>query len=167
MAEEIRLKALDTSTDQVLYTGNKQTQRKDKVFNGRAREKPGTCYKCDKPGNWKPECCSKHWSYKSQKETGYRGKQANHNDEKDEKLEKAEKGEALIGVQEAAMTAQEWSNEPWFMDSGATAHMTSKRSWFESYEEYSTPVKFKMGDGNHLKAYGQGDILIWAFNVLE
>lgn len=24
-----------------------------------------------------------------------------------------------------------------------------------------------MGDGNHLKAYGQGDILIWAFNGLE
>lgn len=51
------------------------------------------------------------------------------------------------------------------MDSGATVHLTSKRNWFENYSEYSTPVKFKMGDGSHLTAYGQGDILTWDGNT--
>lgn len=78
-----------------------------------------------------------------------------------------ERRKALIRLQEATLTAEEETEEPLFVDSGATAHITNKRSWFDRYSEYSILVKFKMGDGSHLTAYGQGDILTWAFNGIR
>lgn len=103
----------------------------------------------------------KRLSYKDEKEVESQGKQTSYYNEKKGKPEKnAERGEALIGIQEAVLTTHDGTDKLWYMDSGATAHMTSKKSWFERYNEYSTPVKFKMGDGSYLTAYGQGDILI-------
>lgn len=42
-----------------------------------------------------------------------------------------ERKKTLIRLQEAALTAEEETEELWFVDSGATAHITSKRSWFD------------------------------------
>lgn len=96
-----------------------------------------------KLGHWKAECRSKRTSYKSEKGMEICNKQTSIENKREKK------GEALINLQKAALTTGEDTEEPWIMDSGATAHVTSKKNWLESYSEYSTPVKFKIGDGSY------------------
>lgn len=46
----------------------------------------------------------------------------------------------------------------WYLDSGATDHMTGHQEWFESITEIDRSVK--IGDGSLLKATGVGDIYV-------
>jgi len=46
----------------------------------------------------------------------------------------------------------------WILDSGATSHMTSNRSWFQDYEEIQCQIV--IGNGKSINAIGQGSIMI-------
>ncbi|XP_054729426.1 uncharacterized protein LOC129238425 [Anastrepha obliqua] len=54
-------------------------------------------------------------------------------------------GESVTGKQDS-----------WVLDSGATDHMSKRRDWFTTFEQYNDIVK--VGEGRAIKAAGKGDI---------
>lgn len=55
-------------------------------------------------------------------------------------------------------------NGEWYMDSGATDHMTNQRTWFATYSEFQKDLSFRIGDGKLISAIGSGEINILAFD---
>ena len=51
------------------------------------------------------------------------------------------------------------SDDVWLIDSGASFHMTSHRSWFSKYEVLDGG-KVYLGDDSHLKIVGRGRVNI-------
>ncbi|QRW10540.1 Copia-like polyprotein/retrotransposon [Ceratobasidium sp. AG-Ba] len=48
----------------------------------------------------------------------------------------------------------------WILDSGASAHMTSNRSWFSTYETLDPPIEITLGDDSIIYAEGAGRVLV-------
>lgn len=51
----------------------------------------------------------------------------------------------------------------WLIDSDESNHMARRRDWFYEFEEFKTPVRVKVGNGEEIKAYGKGKIQIETF----
>lgn len=52
----------------------------------------------------------------------------------------------------------------WYLDSGATEHMTWDRSLFEKMFEDRTPRMVQVGNGQTLEVRGYGNIKMWSYN---
>lgn len=72
--------------------------------------------------------------------------------------------EAFISV--AVFSSAEKSDERWFMDSGATDHMSNKREWFKNFREVD-PIPVRVGNGEIIYANGIGDIEIRAYDGIS
>lgn len=114
--------------------GNSENQRNND-------KKPGKCNYCKKPGHWKREC---RIFLKEQKE----------------KRSESNSGNALVGVQSKDIKISE--SEKWYVDSGASDHMTSRREWFSNYETFEVQLPVRIGDGKYIMAIGKGNINVQA-----
>ena len=63
--------------------------------------------------------------------------------------------EALIGVSD---------EHSWFLDSGATDHMSNRRELFYDYEEFTTSHPVKIGNGDILQGIGVGKINVEVYD---
>lgn len=119
---------------------NKKNEKHNKQT--KSNYKPGKCHKCGKPGHWARECRTKNIP-----------------------VTKPEvKGDALISEALASLQQTNQVMDTWFVDSGATEHMTHNKEWFVNYETLKTNVLVRIGDGSFLKGDGVGSINIRAFN---
>ncbi|MCP4923004.1 MAG: hypothetical protein GY915_03105, partial [bacterium] len=46
----------------------------------------------------------------------------------------------------------------WYVDSGASQHMSCKKDWMENYKEFSVPEKVRLGDNHTVEALGKGSV---------
>ena len=53
----------------------------------------------------------------------------------------------------------------WWVDSGASQHMTPTREDFLSYTEFESPVKVSLADNSYLLAPGRGDVGVRIYDV--
>lgn len=120
---------------------HKAQPRKGRNFN---RQHNTICFYCKEKGHWKTEC-----PVYRRKLSG--GKQ------------NSAKGEAYVSICSAA-TASSASEGEWFLDSGASDHMTNRRDWFINYKELDSPIAVRMGNGVCIYAVGKGDINILSFD---
>ena len=58
------------------------------------------------------------------------------------------------------LLAKELEKSAWIVDSGASRHMTFKRSWFVNYIAFRMPQKVRTANGDSIQALGYGDIVI-------
>jgi len=93
-----------------------------------------------KPGHWKLEC---RIFLEEQKE-GNKSNSLN----------------ALIGVQSKDIEIRE--SKKWYVDSGASDHMTIRREWFSNYETFEVKLPVRIGDGKYIMAIGKGNINVQA-----
>lgn len=97
--------------------------------------KPGKCFSCGDGSHWRRDCPKR-------------------------KKEKESKGDsALVCVSAVAAKCDDW-----YLDSGATWHMTCKKNWLSNYEKFTTTKAIRIGNGTHIQAHGKGDIKVHAFN---
>lgn len=52
----------------------------------------------------------------------------------------------------------------WFLDSGASRHMSPNKSWFTEFESLTEPTQIKVGNGDTIWATGKGVIDVKVFN---
>ena len=48
----------------------------------------------------------------------------------------------------------------WFLDIGATHHLTYRKDWLKDYQELSTPLRVVFGDNGQKLAVGRGNICL-------
>lgn len=146
--EEIRNNAQDKQGNSALKSKlqNKGIFQKDQKVNKQETK----CYKCGKKGHWQREC-----------RTYIKG---NYGNKKPFNKRYEDKGEALIGQDFAITISTDQGNlKEWYLDSGATQHMSPQRSWFTNFKNIE-PHPLKVGNGQSIFAEGIGDILIRAFD---
>lgn len=140
--KELRMNATENNSDSAFPM--KANQRR-----GAKGKKLGPCYNCGKPGHLKRDCKKKEKTA-NQSETNP-GQQA--------------KGSALVA---AIISAQGLCSTKvstgWFLDSGASQHMSPTRSWFVNYTALAVPIKVRVGNGEIILAKGRGDINILSYD---
>lgn len=114
---------------------SKNKQEANKKRNGFKTAKPGKCYLCKESGHWRRDCPQKN---------------------------RNAKGDAFVSVSKSE--SSNMCDEDWYLDSGASDHMTCKREWFIDYVQIDPPVSVRIGNGNSIYAYGRGNINVRAFN---
>lgn len=108
------------------YKQNKHRQKKEKT------KQKGKCFKCGSTEHWKRDC--KAFSSDKSKSSSKDG----------------EKG--FLGSVSPALN----ESEAWYQDSGATSHMSNRRDWFVDYMELPKPIDVLLGNGEYMRAIGQG-----------
>ena len=110
------------------------------------------CYNCQKMGHFADECYSD--SKKKMKE------------EKANVAEETKEESALMMVvyDEVGELLQQGTNDPhddcmWYLDTGASSHMTSKRAFFHKIDE-NMKGRVKFGDGSTIQYEGKGNISV-------
>ena len=110
------------------------------------------CYNCQKMGHFTDECYS---------DTKKKGKE-----EKVNISEETEEESALMMVMsdECGELLLQGTNNPhdecmWYLDTGASSHMTGKKVFFDNIDE-SKKGKVRFGDGSSIPYEGKGDISV-------
>lgn len=78
--------------------------------------------------------------------------------------EKKLHGEGLVSEALTSTFSEHMWNAVWFLDSGASDHMSNRKDWFTTYEVFDSPTAVRIGDGGCIKAYGKGCINVAMFN---
>ena len=105
------------------------------------KKRTDTCNYCKKPGHWFRNC----------------RKRAADEKKKGERANKASSDHDQLFV--VAFTTTTDDKESWYIDSGASQHLTYRREWFETYETIA-PRKVYMGDDHPHEAIGKGTIRV-------
>lgn len=78
-----------------------------------------------------------------------------------------EKGrKAFVSLTEAMNANRMNSNRStnWYLDSGASDHMTYCWEWLFDYEKFDEAVKVRIGNGSFIYAEGQGNVNVLSFD---
>ena len=136
---------------------NKREQQEANALASRAQQarpkgkkKPGACHKCGKFGHWAYECDPKKAEKSRQ---AYTSTQVH--------------GEALINEALASIADLNVQQDLWYLDSGASDHMTHRRDWFCQYQPLNIPTWVCVGGGNILRAPGKGQINVHTLHGKE
>ena len=104
------------------------------------------CFVCKKPGHFKKDC----WLHKKRLE-----KRNKAGPSRGDKKNKESEALMVTGFDE-----NDSNYGSWFLDSGATDHMTNNFKYFSTYNVFPSPVFVKIGNGSLIKALGKGRIRI-------
>ena len=111
----------------------------DALFTSRRSKSDLKCHYCQKKGHFARDC------YKKKKDM----KTSSANVVKDENET----------VEELALkSSNDSSKGNWWIDSGATQHMTFQKDDIENYTTFKAPLKVKLADDSTVNSYGKGQV---------
>jgi len=67
---------------------------------------------------------------------------------------------SFMAKAETTLTTEEDESDIWFVDSGASSHMTGKKKCFKNFRESNTGVKVYLGDNRGYEIKGHGDFRV-------
>ena len=139
LGEKQELNASAKSGDALVARGrSEKRESSNKKWKGRSRSSSGsriTCWYCKKEGHKKADCYARK-----------------------KKLEGEENAEAAVVI-DALTVSDSWHQEKWVIDSGCSYHMTSRRDWFDTFEEV-TSGRVALGDDSTVDVQGVGSVKI-------
>lgn len=171
MAKEAETRILDQSRDNSRLSAlkssratgagsqdqSRSTTRLSALDPSDSKSKSSGCFECGGP-HFKREC--------PKLSKGNSGS-SNRNKNKFKKKDTSQGGESLLATETASQfcLAAGIGRRGWFLDSGASKHMTKHREWFSSYKDLSrNPVSIIIGDDKVMHAVGIGDVACDAYN---
>lgn len=123
----------------------RQNSKSSKEVDSSDKGKEDVCFNCKKPGHWAHGCRAEKVEESS----------------RDEKP----KGQALIAQAVLCLSVSQSSTEVWYVDSGATHHMSNQKRWFINLKYFDKPQSVNMGKkGESVGALGRGDINVLAYD---
>ena len=142
LGEKQDLNVAAKSGDALVARGRPEKRESgNRKWKGRSRSGSGsriTCWYCKKEGHKKADCYARK-----------------------KRQEGEDNAEAAVVI-DALMASDSWHQERWVIDSGCSYHMTSRRDWFDTFEEVSSG-QVKLGDDFTVDVQGVGSIKIKAF----
>lgn len=114
----------------------------------KATQKPtGNCFLCNKPGHFKRDCPSRNMRHT-----------ATANISSARESDSCDAFTSVVGYSSSVC-----NDDRWFLDTGASDHMTHRKDWFESLSSIEAkPIH--VGNGNIIYACGKGTIKIQVFD---
>ena len=147
--EEVRNKSEESEV--ALISKGASSHDKDKP---KYEQSQRVCYWCKKSGHIKPNCRFYNRflaNNKNNKNGASMGKNCANPSKNNSSTNN--KGSALV-----LNTDMIKDNDGWFLDSGASNHMTFRREWFSEFEELSKTVPVRLGDSSIVMGIGKGKI---------
>lgn len=123
----------------------KQENKPSKPYYNNFR-KEDVCHYCKKKGHWLREC--RIWIAK--------GRPA----KKNQKEVNSTESMALITLHNQEICTVEQDKETWWIDNGATRHVTNCLDYFINFEKFESPCNIKSAGKESLSALGKGSIKI-------
>lgn len=151
MVEESRLSSPNTPTHSessamAVNTHQRKQFPKNKNTQINKANPIGKCYKCGERGHYKRDCPKRSGN----------GNRMNH-------VSSSDLCEAFSSVVGVSNTNPTCNAHKWFLDTGATDHMTHRRDWFESFSS-TQPKPIRVGNGNVIYACGIGNICVKVYD---
>jgi transposase InsO family protein len=110
----------------------------------------GLCNYCHEPGHW-VKSCSK-WIKDGKPKRNSASGNSNQN---------SSMTNVVLTVHSEVMQAETNSDE-WFVDNGATKHVTNRGDIFVSFEEFDLPHTVTAAGGESIPAIGKGTVEVWS-----
>jgi len=111
------------------------------------------CFYCGRSGHIARDCYKRKNDENGQKQRKYSGNYAGDGLNFDLKNLK-------LFVSNAALSAEIDDVNAWYVDSGASIHMTCNRDWYQTFKETSNGSNIYLGDDRAYQIKGHGDILV-------
>ena len=111
------------------------------------------CYYCGKPGHHSKDCYKRKYNESRQRNRRHNGNFV----DKDTSISDGFKNLKLF-VSDAALSVDNDDKNAWFIDSGASLHMSCNKEWFDEYHENIDGTYVCLGDNRSLKVQGYGVI---------
>ena len=114
------------------------------------------CFYCGKIGHIAKFCRKK----KANQERYNQRRHAGHLADADADTDPDQNLDVRLFMAEADTATEEDELDIWFMDSGASSHMSGKKKWFRNFKESNSGVKVYLGDNSGYEIKGHGDVLV-------
>ena len=124
--------------------GHNQNKKNDKYKNNLS------CHTCHQKGHFSRECPSKRKDNVAGNGNGY--------------VAQASGNMSNVSPPEFALETGGDEDESWWIDSGASQHMSSNKNEFSNYKQFTTPLEIKLADNSVLFSYGKGDVYLTLYN---
>lgn len=111
------------------------------------------CYYCGKPGHHSKGCYKRKYNESRQRNRSHNGNFV----DKDTSINDGFKNLKLF-VSDATLSVDNDDVNAWFIDSGASLHMSCNKEWFDEYYENIDGTYVYLGDNRSLKVQGYGVI---------
>ena len=118
----------------------------DALLCNNSNKKSVKCHYCKRLGHYARDCYRKK---NDQKRKESAAKLANNEDESNEI---------------ALKLANQTKDDDWWIDSGASQHMTPDKKSLDDYSLFKTPLKVKLADDSVLYSYGKGNVHLTVIN---
>jgi len=115
------------------------------------RKKPGNCNYCKKAGHWVRQC--KKWHDDGCPKPPPKPEASSKNAQSNS----VEAPIALVSIHNEVLAA-ELNVEDWFVDNGATRHVTNRSDWFCSFQKFADSCSIGTAGDERLVAAGSGTI---------
>ena len=156
---ESEMKTESVATCQDALLSRKSTENK-KVEN---TAKKFTCHYCKKPGHFARDCYKKKADARSKQQK----MSANIAEMKsNDVMNDVEKSEDMKEP-EIALFSGNHNNNDWWIDSGASQHMSPNKKEMDDYTNFKKPLQIRIADNTILFAYGKGNLRVLVFDGKE
>ena len=126
------------------------------------------CHYCQKRGHFARDCFKKKADTKKSQNVGHKEHIFKKEAQSGNFVRNEDDNNGGNSNPDVALAAKaESAKENWWIDSGASKHMTPKKTSLVNFQKFLTPSQVKLADNSILYSYGKGDVYLTVYDGAE